>query len=51
LWGKGEFLLELYFYVIVYYFRNLGHELKQDRNLKAEVDTEAMMKCCLLACS
>jgi hypothetical protein len=31
--------------------KKLGQELKQERNLKAGVDAEAMEGCCLLVCS
>jgi hypothetical protein len=48
---KGKGLFYLHVYIIVHHQRKAGQELKQDRNLEAGVDAEAMEGCCLLACS
>jgi hypothetical protein len=47
--GKSSF--GLYLHIIVHHWRESGQELKQDRNLEAGADTEAMEVRVLLACS
>ena len=47
---KGFILFGLHFHIIVCQWRKSGQELKQDRNLEAGTDAEAMEGRCLLAC-
>jgi hypothetical protein len=44
-WGEKG-LFGLFFHITSHHQRMLGRELKQDRNLKAGVDTEAMEGYC-----
>ena len=46
--GGGKGFVQL---TLLHHQRNLGQELKQVRNLEEGADTEAMVECCLLACS
>jgi hypothetical protein len=47
---RGKGLLGVHFQIIVHHWRKSGQELKQDWNLEAGADAEAMEGCCLLAC-
>jgi hypothetical protein len=49
-WG-GKGLFGLHFHIAVHHQRKSGRELTQGRNLEAGADAEAMVGCCLLACS
>jgi hypothetical protein len=49
-WG-GKGLFSSHFHITVHHQRKSGQELKQDRNLEAGADAEALERCCLLACS
>jgi len=46
--GKG--LFSLHFHSTVHHWQESGQELKQERNLEAGADAEAMEKCSLLVC-
>jgi hypothetical protein len=48
-WGEKG-LFDLHFCISVHHKRKSGQELKQDRNLEAGADAEAMEGCCILVC-
>lgn len=48
-WG-GKNLFDLYFQIIVHYWRKLGQELMQAWNLEVGANAEGMEGCYLLAC-
>jgi hypothetical protein len=50
-WGERVGLAYTSRSVTVHHGKKSGQELKQDRNLEAGADAEAMEGCCLLACS
>jgi hypothetical protein len=44
----GKSLFDLHFQITIYHLRKAGQQLKQDWNLEAGVNEEAMEGCCLL---
>lgn len=49
--GAERVYLANTYHITIYYQRESGEELKQDKNLDTEADAEDMEGCCLLSCS
>lgn len=47
--GRKGFI-SLYFHIAVHHGRESGQKFKQDRNLDAGANADAMEQCCSLAC-